>query len=141
MAGKAASMNRIETNPTIYNAEISAGSLMLRESRQVAKLLLANADDQAWHQAIYEDNVLQKKVPATARRMVRLIRNRLEPMAPDLWKMVLNGSSETALQALLVAAIKHSRLLGDFLNDVVKEQYRVFSKQLSVQDWKKFLYT
>ena len=114
---------------------------MLRESRQVAKLLLANADDQAWHQAIYEDNVLQKKVPATARRMVRLIRNRLEPMAPDLWKMVLNGSSETTLQALLVAAIKHSRLLGDFLNDVVKEQYRVFSKQLSVQDWKKFLYT
>jgi hypothetical protein len=39
-----------------------------------------------------------------------------------------------------MAAIKHSRLLGDFLNDVVKEQYRVFSKQLSVQDWKKFLY-
>jgi len=125
----------------IYNAEISAGSLMLRESRQVAKLLLAGADEKAWHQAIYVDNILQKKVPATAKRMIRLIRNRLEPMSPDLWKLIVSGSVETALQALLVAAIHHSRLLGDFLNDVVKEKYRIFDKQLAVQDWNKFLYT
>jgi hypothetical protein len=124
-----------------YNAEISAGSLMLRESREIAKLLLKGADDSAWHQSICNDNVLQKKVPATARRMTRLIRNRLEPMNPDLWKLIINGTAETAMQSLLVAAIHHSRLLGDFLNNVVKEKYRVFDKQLTVQDWKKFLYT
>ncbi len=125
----------------VYNAEISAGSLMLRESRKVAKLLLVGADEKTWHQAIHVENVLQKKVPATARRMARLIRNRLDPMSPDLWKLIINGSAETALQALLVAAIHHSRLLGDFLNDVIKEKYRIFDKQLTVQDWKKFLYT
>ena len=125
----------------VYNAEISAGSLMLRESRKVAKLLLVGADEKTWHQAIHVENVLQKKVPATARRMARLIRNRFDPMSPDLWKLIINGSAETALQALLVAAIHHSRLLGDFLNDVIKEKYRIFDKQLTVQDWKKFLYT
>ena len=133
-------MNNLKSNQ-IYNAEISAGSLMLRESRKVAKLLLAGADEKAWHQAIHVDNILQKKVPATAKRMIRLIRNRMEPMSPDLWKMIIEGTSETAMQALLAAAIKHSRLLGDFLSDVVKEHYRLFDKQLSVQDWKKFLYT
>ena len=133
-------MNNLKSNP-IYNAEISAGSLMLRESRKVAKLLLEDADEKAWHQAIYVDNILQKKVPATARRMTRLIRNRLEPMTPDLWKLIVNGSAETALQALLAAAIRHSRLLGDFLNDVVKEKYRLFDKQLTIQDWKNFLNT
>lgn len=133
-------MNNLKSNQ-IYNAEISAGSLMLRESRQVAKLLLAGADDKAWHQAIYVDNILQKKVPATARRMIRLIRNRLESMTPDLWKMIIDGTSETAKQALLAAAINHSHLLGDFLQEVVQEHYRVFNRQLSVQDWKKFLYT
>lgn len=125
----------------IYNAEISAGSLMLRESRKVAKLLLEGADEETWHQAIHVENILQKKVPATARRMIRLIRNRLESMSPDLWKLIVNGPAEAALQALLAAAIRHSRLLGDFLNDVVKEKYRVFDRQLTVQDWKKFLYT
>ncbi len=89
-----------------YNAEISAGSLMLRESRAIAVLLLAGADEAAWHKAIYVDNILQKNVPSTARRMVRLIRNRLEIMAPDLWEIVVNGTSEVALQSLMAAAIK-----------------------------------
>ncbi|MBP7766237.1 MAG: DUF1819 family protein [Syntrophaceae bacterium] len=133
-------MKNLKSHP-IYNAEISAGSLMFSESRKVAKLLLAGADEKAWHQAIHVDNILQKKVPATAKRMARLIRNRLEPMSPDLWKLIVNGSAETSLQALLAAAIQHSRLMGDFLNDVIKEKYRLFDKQLSVQDWKKFLYT
>jgi len=112
---------------------------MLRESRIVAGLLLDRADDMAWHQALSVDNILQKKVPATARRMARLIRNRLELMTPELWEMVMHGNSEVARQALLAAAIKHSRLLGDFLNEVVKEHYKVFNEQLSVMDWKNFL--
>lgn len=120
----------------IYNAEISAGSLMLRESRKIADLLLAGADDAAWHQALAVDNILQKKVPATARRMARLIRNRLELATPELWKMVARGNSEIATQSLLAAAIKHSRLLGDFLGEVVKEHYKAFNHQLSFMDWK-----
>ena len=131
-------MNKLESDQ-IYNAEISAGSLMLRESRQVAKLLLADADDNAWHKAICIDNVLQKKVPATARRMSRLIRNRLELMTPDLWKLIVYGSSEIAIQSLLAAAIKHSRLLGDFMIFVLKEHYKVFSKELTTKDWTDFL--
>lgn len=109
---------------------------MLRESRKIADLLLAGADDAAWHQALAVDNILQKKVPATARRMARLIRNRLELATPELWKMVAHGNSESATQSLLAAAIKHSRLLGDFLGEVVKEHYKAFNHQLSFMDWK-----
>lgn len=125
----------------LYNAEISAGSLMLRESRKIAELLRRNADEAEWHKALYADNILQKKVPSTARRMARLIRNRLEPMRPDLWSLVIKGTSDVAVQALMAAAIKHSRLLGDFLVDVVKEHQRTFKDQLSVADWKNFLVT
>ncbi|HLA26496.1 MAG TPA: DUF1819 family protein [Syntrophales bacterium] len=131
-------MKNLATNH-MYNAEISAGSLMLRESRKVAGLLLDKADDMAWHHALSVDNILQKKVPATARRMAKLIRNRLELMTPESWEMVIHGNSEVAMQSLLAAAIKHSRLLGDFLNEVVKDHYKVFNKQLTVMDWKNFL--
>lgn len=122
-----------------YNAEISAGSLMLWESRIIAGLLLEGADARKWQRAISVDNVLQKKVPSTARRMARLIRNRLELMTPDLWELVVNGTSEVALQSLFAAAIKHSRMLGDFLFDVVKDHYRIFEKQLTMSDWNHFL--
>jgi hypothetical protein len=131
--------SRSNLEASLYNAEISAGSLMLRESRKIAKLLLAGADEEAWNKALYIDNILQKKIRATARRMARLIRNRLDLMTPDLWKMIIGGSSEVAIQALLAAAIKHSHLLGDFLNDVIKEYYKVFNQQLSIRDWNNFL--
>lgn len=129
----------MQNSVTSYNAEISAGSLLLKESREIAKLLLSRTDDQGWHQAIIIDNVLQKKAPASSKRMSRLIRNRLEVMKPDLWKLVIHGSSDIAYQALLAAAIKHSRLLEDFLNQVIKEHFLTFNNQLTLNDWNKFL--
>lgn len=123
----------------MYNAEISAGSLLLRESQKIAKLMLAVPNDNAWHQAIIVENILQKKTPATARRMTSLIRKRLELMTVDLWKMVISGTSEVSTQALLASAIKHSKLLGDFLYLVVRQHYKTFNNQMSRKDWKDFL--
>jgi hypothetical protein len=123
----------------IYNAEISAGSLLTKESREIAKLLIAHADEAAWHRSLVVDNVLQKKSPASAKRMGRLIRNRLEAMNETHWQLVLDDDREVSLQALLVAAINHSRLLEDFLTMVIKEHYRSFKRQISLGDWRTFL--
>ena len=129
----------MNSNKRLYNAEISAGSLLLKESREIAKLLLGEADAAAWHKALVVDNVLQKKSPASARRMARLIRNRLEGMERAHWRLVLDSDREVALQSLLVAAIKHSQMLEDFLREVVKEHYRTFKRQLSLSDLHNFL--
>lgn len=122
-----------------YNAEIVAGSLMLPESRKIAELLLRGIDDGAWRRALVVDNVLQKKSPATVKRQSALIRKRLELMTPDLWRLVVGGTSEVATQSVFAAAIKHSHLLGDFLQGVVKAHYKVFDNQLSRKDWQTFL--
>jgi hypothetical protein len=127
------------TDITIYNAEISAGSLLLRESREIAKLLLEQADDAVWRKALVVDNVLQKKSPSSARRMASLIRNRLEATDEEHWRLVLDNDREVALQALLAAALQHSRLLDDFLTKVVKEHYHTFKRQLAVGDWSVFI--
>lgn len=124
---------------SLYNAEISAGSLLLNESRAIAKLLLEQADEGVWHNALVIDNVLQKKSPSSARRMARLIRNRLEAMDEDHWRLVLDSDREIALQALLAAAIQHSRLLEDFLTKVVREHFRTFKRQLTLGEWRTFL--
>ena len=62
----------------IYNGEIVAGSLLIPESRKIARLLLNGADTKKWHQAVFIDNILQKRSPAAAKRQAKLIRNRLE---------------------------------------------------------------
>lgn len=60
-------------------------------------------------------------------------------MRPDLWQLVVSGTSEVAIQSLLATAIKHSHLLGDFLQDVVKARYQVFDDQLTRKDWRTYL--
>jgi hypothetical protein len=124
----------------IYNAEISAGSLMLPESRRVAALLLTHPTKEQWFEALKLDNVLQKKSPATARRQARLIRNRLEALDEEAWSLIAEGAQEIATQLLFAAAIKHSRILGDFLLDVYAGHLRRLESHLApAKDWESFM--
>jgi len=122
-----------------YRADITAGALKVPESRIVADLLIRGIDDQAWRDSILDRNVLQARSLATAERLARLIRGRLELMRPDLWRLIRDGTGLEATHAVLVAAVKHSALLGDFLDLVVREQYRLFAKALNKRLWDEFL--
>jgi hypothetical protein len=124
----------------LYNAEISAGSLMLPESRRVARLLLSHPTKAQWLQAIKLDNILQKKTPATALRQASLIRSRLDTLEGEAWLLIAEGPQEVATQLLFAAAIKHSRVLADFLRDVYAGHLRRLEQNLSpAKDWEAFL--
>jgi len=123
---------------TTYNAEISAGSLMPLESRRIAAFLLTNPDDNAWRRALIEENLLQKKAPATALRQAKLIKNRLNTLDITAWDMIAHREQEVAVQLLLVAAIRHSQLLSDFINDVYKDHQRRLNLAIAPSDWEGF---
>jgi hypothetical protein len=122
-----------------YSADITAGSLKVPESRAVADLLLRGVDGEGWKEAIVKENVLQTRNPATAIRLVRLIRKRLDLMGTELWMLIRDGSAVVATHAVLAAAVKHSPLLGDFLDLVVRDQYRIFAKTLTDKLWGDYL--
>ena len=119
----------------LYKADLTAGALKLAESRVIADLLLRGVDEAGWRKAIYDDNVLQARSPRTAKRLRTLVRNRLEAMTDDLWRLVRDGTGDEATHACLAAAVKHSHLLGDFLDLVVREQYRLYAETLSKKLW------
>lgn len=123
----------------VYTGDIVAGSLLVAESRGIAELLLKGADPEDWKDAVLKNNILQKRNPETARRQARLIKGRLLLMKPALWEMVVNAHAGLATQAVLAAAIKHSRLLGDFMNTVLREHWRTFQKSISISDWHHFM--
>lgn len=126
------------TTPSLYNAEISAGSLLLPESRHIARLLLTRPTAQQWDEALKGENLLQKK-PATARRQARLIRNRLQTLDEAGWSLVSSAEGEVSSQVLLAAAIRHSQLLSDFLRDVYAADLRCLERNLSHRQWQGFL--
>jgi hypothetical protein len=122
-----------------YKADITAGALKLPESRVIADLLLREFDAEDWRDAVVTKNTLHARNPATARRLTKLIRARLETMGPALWKLVRDGTGGVATHAVFAAAVKHSPLLGDFLSIVVEQQYRAFSTSLTNKLWTDYL--
>ena len=84
-------------------------------------------------------NLFQARNPATAVRVGRLIRKRLELMDADLMAAGREGIGTAATHPCLAAAVKQSPLLGDFLDLVVREQYRSFAPKLTKQLWEDYL--
>lgn len=124
----------------IYSAEITAGALKVMESRVVADLLLKSVDDVTWKSALLKENILQTRSPQTANRFAQLIRNRLETMTPDLWRLVRDGNKLVATHACLAATVKRSAIVADFLYLVVRDLLRQYEVKLTNRDWTDFIY-
>jgi hypothetical protein len=122
-----------------YGANITAGSLKVPESRVIAGLLLDDVVDREWRKAVYGRNVLQARSPKTAKRFSVLIRGRLASVEAPLWKLIRDGSVVEATHACLAAAVKTSFLLGDFLDLVVRDEYRTFKETLSLTLWANYI--
>jgi len=124
---------------TRYNAEIVAGALIPSESRIIAQLTLDSVSKEQLKHLLTIENILQKRSPATAIRAAELIRKRFALVDEDLLRIIATGSRQALMQALLVAAIKHNKLIGDFMLRVVKEKWRLFETKLKPIDWENFL--
>ena len=122
-----------------YSANITAGALLLPQSRRLAELLLRDPSPEAWERALRGDNLLQARTPATALRQARLIRARLEALQRAAWELIASGDKEAAAQTLLAGAVLHSALLGDFMREVLAVRRRRFDIALTPLDWEPFL--
>lgn len=123
---------------TLYNAEISAGSLLIPESRRIAELMLTQPSTEAWDEAIVRDNILQKK-PATAKRQSNLIRKRLQTLDVQGLQLIVQSDAELCGQLLMAAALRHSQLIADFMRDVYAADLRQLERSLSHRQWDSFL--
>lgn len=123
---------------SLYNAEISAGSLLIPESRRIAELMLSEPDAKAWDAAIVRDNILQKS-PATAKRQSNLIRKRLQTLDAEGLQLIVQSDAELCGQLLMAAALRHSLLMADFMRDVYATDLRQLERSLSHRQWDTFL--
>ena len=123
----------------IYTATITSASLRLRETKINADLLLQHVNDQDWKRAIFEQNVLQMRSIESIKRISRLLRTRIEPFGSGLWTMIRDGDQLQSKQSAFAGAIKHSRLLGDFMDITVREQKALFATKLEYRMWNDYI--
>lgn len=122
-----------------YDSDLIGGSLQVREARVVAELLLDEVSQEEWTKAIQDENRLQKRTPETARRLGRALRQRLEKVEEPFWRALRDGDDEVATQVALVATLERNLLLVEFMEDVVRDAYRVHAESLELYQWLDFL--
>ena len=101
--------------------------------------MLREVGHDEWKKVVEDQNILQRLSPASAIRIANFIRARLRLMTPELWVLIKDGDSITATQACLAAAIKHCRILGDFLDIVVRDQFNKLEDSLTPRLWEDFV--
>jgi hypothetical protein len=122
-----------------YKANITAGALLVPETKKICRLLLQRSTSINWKKVIEQENLLQKRSLNSSKRIANLIRARLRLVGPELWLLVRDGSYTTATQATFAAAIKHSRLLGDYLDIVVRDHFERLEDYLGKNAWEEYL--
>lgn len=122
-----------------YDSDINAGSLMVRESRVVAGLLLDAVTKEQWEEAVCVENMLQKRTLAFAKKNALAIRKRLENLEPEFWQALKDGDNELATQVAFCGALARNLLLVEFIETVLRDAYKLRAEKLEAFMWTDFL--
>ncbi|KXS54415.1 MAG: hypothetical protein AWU57_1197 [Marinobacter sp. T13-3] len=122
-----------------YDSDLIGGSLLVREARVIAGLLLSKTDDAEWKRVIHTENRLQKRSPATAKRQASALRKRLERLDEPFWRALRDGDDELATQVAFVAALERNLLLVEFVETVLKDAFILRAEKLAQYQWMDFL--
>lgn len=122
-----------------YDSDLLGGSLQVRECRVIADLLLRHASPQEWDESIKEQNLLQKRSPASAKRVSQALRKRLERLDAPFWRAIRDGDDELATQVAFCAALDRNLLLVEFIETIVHDAFVTRSGVLESYHWNEFL--
>ncbi|MBN3791442.1 DUF1819 family protein [Burkholderia sp. Ac-20353] len=122
-----------------YDSDLIGGSLQVRECRIIADLLLRGASPEQWRQAIEQQNLLQKRSPASAKRIAQALRKRLERLDAPFWRAIRDGDEELATQVAFCAALERNLLLVEFIEAVLKDAFVTRAEVLEPYYWGDFL--
>ena len=126
-------------NSNRYSTDISAGGLLIRDSRNVALLLMEGLTPNEIKSRVIGENLFQVRSQSSSIRRLPLLLNRLQCLDKGILSMITGTDSVLATQALLACAVKHSRLIGDFMLKVIGPRIRIINDKLTDRDWENYL--
>jgi hypothetical protein len=130
--------NDTTKNSKAYLGDLIGGSLMIRESQTIAELLLKKPSKQEWTDAIVNQNILQKRSDASAKRNAATIKKRLEGFSDQYIEQLAFGSTELSTQLMFAATLINSTMLADFMRNIFVDAKRMFRENIDSTDWESF---
>ena len=122
-----------------YKANYLRAGLLINETKMITQLLSQGNSMAKITQQVEQDNLLNTKSLVTAKTYLSLIRSRLELISPELWKLMADNDRELSTQAIFVAAIKYSPLVGDFLRLALRQRVKEFYTDCPYNVWDAYI--
>jgi len=119
--------------------DLLVGSLMVRESRHIATLLLNDASAEVWAEEILTKNILQKKSLGTAARVTRGLKRRLSALDKVLLSALTEADDSLAKQIALTSVLNVNPMLLGFFDTVLAEAYLGQQENLHLYQWDDYL--
>lgn len=104
----------------------------------IADLLLTQPSKEQWDDALVNQNILQKRSPASAKRNAATIKKRIGSLSNEFLSALANANHEEAAQLMMAATLINSPLLADFMRTVVMDAKRMYRESIDSKDWEYF---
>lgn len=122
-----------------YSFSFITGALFLRESVDVARVLVNEPEWQRARTIISGDNLLRQRSRASETRLLREIRYRLEKFTPGELAFFPAAEPRDQAQLLFIAVCRHFRFIQEFVDNVIRLRVQSFDHQLYPGDFQRFL--
>lgn len=122
-----------------YNLSFTAASLRTDLARIIAEEYLRSGDWSRTKETILSSNALQSRSAASAVRMERELRQRLQTLSTAQLH-VLAGSTDNERTAMAwLSVLKHSRIVYDFVAEVLRDKLSAHDVVLRPSDYESFI--
>lgn len=122
-----------------YRLSFTSGGLLVREAGVAAPLYQSLRDWGKVRAVIDEDNGLQARTVASARRLARELVQRLGELTAEEIDLVVDATSVERGHLMWAAACRRYDLIGEFAEEVLRERFLLMTPTLGPEDFDSFV--
>jgi hypothetical protein len=122
-----------------YALSFTSGSLLATEALVVAPIYLRDRDAQGVRLRVVADNLLQARTEATSRRRGREVVQRLSVLSDNELALLIDSTPSERGHVLWAAACRQYSLIGEFAEEVLREQFLLLVPHLGYDDFDSFI--
>ncbi len=121
-----------------YSMSFTTGSLLHRESVNLAARYLEFGDWNSVRDRVISQNLLQTRTLNTLKRVCSEVISRLKTLRPGELELLVAGSHQEQACLLWLAVCRRYRFIADFAVEVLRERYITLKSDLTHEDFDAF---